>query len=121
MYAGAALIGVLAAAVAIPVFALGQGSSGGGTVVAPNSVAIIDPESNTVVGSVGVGIRPWTVAVGEGAVWVGNLDDETLTRIDYTTRTVKRTDGLTAAPTGLATGAGRRLGRPRRPRDGFPL
>ena len=79
MYAGAALIGVLAAAVAIPVFALGQGS-GGGTVVAPNSVAIIDPESNSVTGSIPVGIRPSSVAVGEGSVWVGNLDDRTLSQ-----------------------------------------
>ena len=86
MYAGAALIGVLAAAVAIPVFALGQGS-GGGTVVAPNSVAIIDPESNSVIGSIPVGIRPSAIAVGEGAVWVGNLDDRTLSRIDPATRT----------------------------------
>ncbi len=43
MYAGAALIGVVAAAVAIPVFALGQGGSGGSTVVSGNAVAIIDP------------------------------------------------------------------------------
>jgi YVTN family beta-propeller protein len=107
LYAGAALIGALAAAVAIPVFALGQGSGGRGTVVAPNSLAVIDPKSNTVVGSVvGVGIRPSSVAVGEGAVWVGNLEDETLSRIDYTTRTVQRTYGLPATPTGLATGAG---------------
>ena len=121
MYAGAALIGVLAAAVAIPVFALGQGSGGGGTVVAPNSLAIIDPESNTVVDSVGVGIRPSSVAVGAGAVWVGNLDDETLQRIDYTTRTLQRTYGLHADADGACDRSGRRLDRPRPPRDGFPL
>ena len=104
LYAGAALIGVLAAAVAIPVFALGQGS-GGGTVVAPNSVAIIDPESNRVIGSVGVGIRPSSVAVGGGAVWVANFDDETLSRIDPTTRTVTANVSLDYTPTGVAAGA----------------
>jgi class 3 adenylate cyclase len=41
MYAGAALIGVVAAAVAIPVFALGQGPESGGANVAPNSLAVI--------------------------------------------------------------------------------
>ena len=105
MYAGAALIGVLAAAVAIPVFALGQGS-GGGTVVAPNSVAIIDPESNSVTGSIPVGIRPSAVAVGEGFVWVGNNDDRTLSKIDPTTRTVQKNIGLQYTATGVATGAG---------------
>jgi len=106
MYAGAALIGVLAAAIAIPVFALGQGSGGGGTTVAPNSLAIIDAESNRVTGSVPVGIRPRPVAVGAGAVWVGNLDDRTLSRVDLATRTVQQNVGLQATPTGLTTGAG---------------
>jgi YVTN family beta-propeller protein len=105
MYAGAALIGVLAAAVAIPVFALGQGS-GGGTVVAPNSVAIIDPESNRVTGSIPVGIRPSSVAVGEGSVWVANFDDRTVSRIDPGTRAVQLNIPLQATPTGVATGAG---------------
>jgi YVTN family beta-propeller protein len=105
LYAGAALIGVLAAAVAIPVFALGQGS-GGGPVVAPNSVAIIDPGSDRVVGSVtGVGIRPSSVAAGEGAVWVANYDDETLSRIDPTTRAVIENVTLDYTPTGVAAGA----------------
>jgi YVTN family beta-propeller protein len=105
MYAGAALIGVLAAAVAIPVFALGQGS-GGGANVEPNSVAIIDTESNRVVGSVHVGIRPSSVAVGAGAVWVGNLDDRTISRIDPALRAVQQNIGLEYTPSGLATGAG---------------
>jgi YVTN family beta-propeller protein len=107
MYAGAALIGVLAAAVAIPIFAFGQGGSGGGSAnVTPNSVAVIDPQSNKVVGSVPVGVRPASVAGGESAVWVANLDDRTLTRIDPQTRTVVRTIPLQATPTGLAAGKG---------------
>jgi YVTN family beta-propeller protein len=105
MYAGAALIGVLAAAVAIPVFALGQGSGGGAT-VAPNSVAIIDPESNKVTGSVPVGIRPSSVAVGASSVWVANLDDRTISRIDPATRTLQQNIPLEATPTGVAAGAG---------------
>jgi YVTN family beta-propeller protein len=107
MYAGAALIGVLAAAVAIPVFALGQGSGGGSTTVAPNSVAIIDPASNRVLGSVQVGIRPGPVAAGAGSVWVGNLEDRTLTRIDSVQRATTATISLDRrTPTGIAVGAG---------------
>ncbi len=106
MYVGSALIGVLAAAVAIPVFAFGQGDGGGSAEVAPNSVAIIDPASNDVVGSIqNVGGRPWSIAVGEGAVWVANYDEKSLARIDLTTHAVDRTP-LELTPTGVAVGAG---------------
>ena len=107
MYGGAALIGVVAAAVAIPVFALGQGDAGGGSAnIEPNSVAMIDSESNEVQGSVSVGVRPSAVAAGAGAVWVGNLDDESVARIDPTTRLVERSISLDSTPTGLAVGEG---------------
>jgi YVTN family beta-propeller protein len=104
MYAGAALIGVLAAAVAIPVFAVGQGSGGAGANVAPNSVAIIDPSSNKVAASVPVGVRPSSVATGEGAIWVANVDDRTMSRIDPASRTVVGNAALQATPTDLAVG-----------------
>jgi YVTN family beta-propeller protein len=108
LYAGAALIGVLAAAVAIPVFAFGGGGGGGGSAkVAPNSLAIIDPQSNRVTGSIpNVGTRPSSVTAGSGSIWVANLDDETLTRVSPTTESVERTFALDATPTGLAYGAG---------------
>ena len=117
MYVGSALIGVLAAAVAIPVFAFGQGNGGGSADVAPNSVAIIDPASNRVVDSVSnVGGRPSAIAFGEGAVWVANYDERTLARIDPTTRAV--TDRVRAR--GHADRSRRRyrlgLGRARNPR-----
>ena len=105
MYAGAALIGALTAAIAVPVFAFGQGS-GGGTDVAPNSLAVIDPASNTVVGSVSVGVRPAAVATGEGSVWVANTVDETVSRIDARTRELIRTIPVGDTPTDVAVGAG---------------
>jgi YVTN family beta-propeller protein len=105
MYVGAALIGVLAAAVAIPVFALGQGTGGRGATVAPNAVAIVDTGSNRVIGSVPVGIRPGPVAADDGSVWVGNLDDRTLTRIDAARRAAAATIALDRrTPTGVAAG-----------------
>ena len=103
---GAALIGVLAAAVAIPVFALGQGGDGGGTVVEPNFVALVDPQSNSVVDTVQVGARPLGVAVGAGSVSVANQDDKTLSRIDAATHDLVRTITLDATPTGVAVGLG---------------
>ena len=93
MYAGAALIGVLAAAAAITVFALGQGS-GGGVTVAPNSVAVIEPVSNKVVGSVPVGVEPTKVAFAGGSIWVLNAGDRTLSEIDPATARVVDTINL---------------------------
>jgi YVTN family beta-propeller protein len=104
LYAGSALIGVLAAAVAIPVFALGQGGRGG-TTVEPNFLAVVDPTSNRVVDAVQVGARPLGVSVGQGSVWVANFDDRTLSRVHPKTRTLERTITLDATPTGVAVDA----------------
>jgi YVTN family beta-propeller protein len=107
MYAGAALIGVLAAAVAIPVFALGQGPGGGGASAAPNSLAVIRPASGKVVDVVAnVGVTPSAVAVGAGSVWVASLGSKTLTRIDARTRALQSTIPLPATATGVAFGDG---------------
>jgi YVTN family beta-propeller protein len=80
------------------------GGSGGGVSVAPNSLGVISPKSNRVVGQIPVGIRPGGVTVGEGSVWVANQEDKTLSRIDARTRTVLRTIPLGATPTGVAAG-----------------
>ncbi len=88
LYAGVALICVLAAAaIAIPVFALGR--SEGGASVEPNSVAVIDPATNSVVDAAPVGVDPEAITVGAGSVWAANAADETVSRIDpLTHRTV---------------------------------
>jgi DNA-binding SARP family transcriptional activator/DNA-binding beta-propeller fold protein YncE len=50
--------------------------------VRPNSVAVIDPGSNKVVGDILVGREPAFVAAAGEHVWVGNRRDRNLTRID---------------------------------------
>ena len=74
--------------------------------LAGDSVAVIDPDTNTIVGEIPVGGRPTGPAVGEGSVWVGNRDDNTLLRIDPRSRKVVRMMGLGVAPTDIAVGAG---------------
>ncbi len=106
MYAGSALIGVLAAAVAIPVFALGQGGGGSSANVAPNSLAVIDARSDRVVGAVPVGALPSAVASGAGSVWVANIDDRTVSRVDPASLSVPHTIPVPSTPTGLAVGLG---------------
>jgi len=101
--AAAATAAVVAAAAALLVRDSGAGLGG----VSPNAVGIIDPSSNAIVAEVPVGIRPGPVAAGDGSVWVGNLDDRTLTRIDGARRTAVATISLdNRTPTGIAVGRG---------------
>jgi YVTN family beta-propeller protein len=74
--------------------------------VQPNSVAVIDPDSNEVVAAIPVGARPGTIAVGEGSVWVANLEDETVSRVNPRARIVERTISVDAFPSDVAVGAG---------------
>ena len=100
---GAALVVVAAfAAAAVGLVALTRGDEPG-MAVPPNSVAVIDPATNEVVDVVQVGLRPQSIAAGGGAIWVGNLDERNLTRIDMRTRRPAGTVPLDErTPTGLA-------------------
>src|SRR6266511_2315155 len=70
-----------------------------------NSLAIIDPSSNKVVGSVpNVGARPASVAYGSGSLWVANLDDDTVARVDPRTRAIVKRIPVKATQTALAAG-----------------
>jgi YVTN family beta-propeller protein len=81
--------------------------SGGGLVVPPNYVGVIDPETGEVATAIPVGIRPGPIAAGEGSIWVGNLDDRNLTRIDPRRREAVATVSLGGrTPTGVAVGLG---------------
>jgi streptogramin lyase len=59
-----------------------------------------------VIGHVSVGVEPDAAAVGEGAVWVTNLGDRTVSRVDPKQRTLESTISLNATPSGIAVGAG---------------
>jgi YVTN family beta-propeller protein len=98
---------VLASLVAAAGFLATRNSSGGLSEVGPNEVGIIDPATNEIVAAIPVGIRPGPVAAGAGSVWVGNLQDRTLTRIDPRNRSATATLSLgNRTPTGLSVGAG---------------
>ena len=104
---GAAIVAggatALVAATALLVLTRDEGSS---VAVPPNSVAVIDAKTNRVVDTVPVGVRPGPLAAGLGSVWVGNIDDESLSRIDLKTRRVVKTISLEATPTATAVGLG---------------
>jgi YVTN family beta-propeller protein len=101
--AAAAAVGAVVAAAVL----LTRDSTGGLAGVQANHVGVIDPSSNEILAEVPVGIRPGPVAGGDGSVWVGNLDDRTLTRIDAAAQTSVGAIPLDRrTPTGLAVGAG---------------
>jgi YVTN family beta-propeller protein len=98
----AIVVAVIVAALAALFLRDGEAS----VAVLPNSVAVVDPDSGRVVDDIPVGTRPGPITFGAGSVWVGNLDDRAVTRIDARQRAVLRSsitlDDRT--PTGLAFG-----------------
>jgi len=67
----------------------------------------MDPRSNRPIASIRVGAGPVAVAVADGTVWVANLDDGTVTRIDArTNQTVGKPISLGGRPVAVAVGGG---------------
>jgi DNA-binding SARP family transcriptional activator len=76
--------------------------------LAPNSVAIVDPDDGRVLDALRVAGRPAALAAGAGAVWaVAYGKDAVLHRIDARARVLRRTVALGEdAPTDVTFGAG---------------
>ena len=101
---GAATVVLLAVAAAVVTWA--RDSGGGGLEVPPNYVGVVDPDTGEVASAIPVGIRPGPMAAGEGFIWVGNIDDQNLTKIDPRRRAAVATVSLNGrTPTGVAVGA----------------
>ena len=103
-----ALSGVLVLAAAAAALALELTRRGGGgisSVIPGNSLAAVDPGTGQIVEQIPVGATPTAVSFGQGAVWVLNADDQTISRVDPGTNAV-RTLGIGAIPTDVAAGAG---------------
>jgi YVTN family beta-propeller protein len=99
---GAAIVGlVIAAAVAAVIVSR---SGAGASLVEANNVGVIDPATNRIVDQVPVGNRPGPIAFGAGSVWVANIADRNLTRLDATKRTNAGLVTLDQTPTGIAYG-----------------
>src|SRR5919108_2881475 len=82
----AAVAAAIAAAVVIPLLVLADSEEA----VAANSVVALD-ESGSIAATVPVGARPVAVTSGAGSLWVANLVDETVTRVDLSSRQALRT------------------------------
>jgi YVTN family beta-propeller protein len=96
--AGGAL--VLAVLIAIAVSLAGSGASK--VRVAPNQLAAIDVRSDRVTAAISVGARPDAVAYAAGSLWVTNLDDQTVSRLDPQSLQTLPAIRLSDPPTGIA-------------------
>jgi YVTN family beta-propeller protein len=105
LVAAAAIVLVLAAVAGV-LRAARSGSEVGLTGVNSNSVGVIDPDTNRIVGQIAVGNSPTRIAVGEGAIWVLNADDRTIVQIDPRTHRAVRTLTAARVPTDVAVGFG---------------
>jgi YVTN family beta-propeller protein len=69
-----------------------------------NAVGLISSATGKISDEVPVGATPSHLAVGEGALWVTNADDDTVSRIDPLKRIVVQTIAVGSSPSGITTG-----------------
>jgi DNA-binding SARP family transcriptional activator/streptogramin lyase len=101
----AGLLLVAAAAAATLELAGGHGHSAALLRSRSDSVAMFSPTSGQQRASFPVGNNPSSVAVGAGAAWTANADDDTISRIDLVSH-AERTYGTKGIPLDLAVGDG---------------
>jgi ABC-type branched-subunit amino acid transport system substrate-binding protein/DNA-binding beta-propeller fold protein YncE len=97
---------VVGAAIAAVIVALTSGNEGGELAPVGNGVAAIDPAEARIASFTKEVTPPSNIAVGEGAVWVLNTEDQTVSRIDPQTKAVTRRFRTRGVPSDLAVGEG---------------
>jgi YVTN family beta-propeller protein len=100
LLAGGAI--VLAAAIGSAFLSTRGSGSGGIDHVTANSIGAIDLKSNKIVAVVPVGIRPGPIVYGHGQLWVANLDNETVSKVDPKVQLQTDVISLGAHPNALA-------------------
>jgi len=100
---GAVLL--LSASIAVAVIELTGGDSPG-LEIGTNALGLIDADGEAIEAEIPVDAAPTGVARGEGAVWVTNANDGTVSRIDPVTRSVRQIITVGSSPSGIAVGAG---------------
>jgi YVTN family beta-propeller protein len=103
-----AVAAVIAAAIAVPLFAFGGASPGLASVltahVAGDAVGVFDLQNASLTTQVPVEKRPSAIAVGAGAVWVANVDDDSVSEVDPETNQLKQTISVGNGPSGIVVG-----------------
>ena len=104
----AALVGVVAAAVAVPLFAFSStgAKAHSSSVLEGNSLGAVDLASGRVAGSVPLHASPNAVAFGAGSIWVALSNSDLVERIDPQTNSPEQTIGVSGGPSAIAVGGG---------------
>jgi YVTN family beta-propeller protein len=103
-----ALAGVIAAAIAIPLFALGGDGASRANLddTQGNIVGVLDAGSGAVRAAVELPAPPTAVAAGLGLVWAASADSNAVYAIDPDTNSRRDTIEVGNAPGGIAVGGG---------------
>jgi DNA-binding SARP family transcriptional activator len=105
LVAGGALLAIAPAAWILE-RALSDGNAPAAVKAVAPAVVAVDPQTNRVVAAIPAGSAPSVLAAGEGAIWVGDARDGTVTRIDPSTRRVVSTIGIAAPAIDICAGLG---------------
>lgn len=97
---------VLAAVAAVVALGLRDGSEDPALALHASNVSVFDAATGEPAETIPVGTSPTSVAFGEGAAWVLDADDRTISKIDATARSLERTFAVAATPTDVAVAAG---------------
>ena len=105
----AALVGVIAAAVAVPLFAFSNGGSRATQLdgrLGGNAVGAVSASTGHLVAAIPLSASPDAIAAGAGSIWVAMSDRGAVSRIDPATNTVQQTIPTPGGPSALTVGGG---------------
>jgi ABC-type branched-subunit amino acid transport system substrate-binding protein/DNA-binding beta-propeller fold protein YncE len=97
---------VVLAAVAAAIATMGGGDEASGEPPIGNGIAAIGPDGHKIAAFVEAATAPSNIAVGEGAVWVLNTENDTVSRIDAETHAVTGRFRTRRVATDIAAGEG---------------
>jgi branched-chain amino acid transport system substrate-binding protein len=97
---------ILAAVAVVAVLQFTANGDGEPEVLADSGIGQLDPATGDVLGAVPLGPAPSTVAVGEGAAWVIDANDQTISRIDANEPGDPQVFSTGSTPSDLAVGQG---------------
>ena len=100
-----ALTGVIAAAVAVPLFAFSSGGSRA-TQLDGNAVGAVSESTGHIFAAVPLSASPDAIAAGAGSIWVAMFDRGIVSRINPATNTVQQTISTPGGPSALTVGGG---------------
>ena len=104
-----ALIGVIAVAVAVPLFAFSSGGSRAtqldGT-LGGNAVGAVSASTGHIFAAIPLSASPDAIAAGAGSIWAAMSDRGVVSRIDPGTNTVQQTISTPGGPSAITVGGG---------------